>query len=239
METKIYQIINDEEQIELLADEIAESFIEEANQDNIDYSFTVNHATGEIKTMDANTFFVFDTKPGSNLELLKTAMFAEDLANIKENSAEEEQLVDDIKQFLKKVSLKTIEKHKDEIQRTVRRVVLDNKVNQETVPLDKIEILSIDIADYTSIPEPAKYLLKIGKMPDTECRTDEIIQYVQQKEEEENKTVEDIFKEEKDLANPLFTNIVSIEKGRKFLNDICLLMFIDYSVVVPTAEEND
>ena len=236
MAKKIYQIISDDDNTSLIAEEIAEEFSNNAQDDNTDYSFTISRESGKMSNNSANTFFVFDTKENTYLDKFKKALFDEDLKDIEENSEEEKELMTDIREYMVKIGKAITEEHGEKMKETVRRVILGNKVDKTVAPINDIEIISIDVADYTSIPESFKYLLRIGKKPDTECDTDEIIKFIQNREEETGMKIEDIFNLEKQAGNPLFDNIIGITKGRKYLSEISLCMFVDYSL---TIEEKD
>ena len=108
--------------------------------------------------------------------------------------------------------------------------MLGNKVNKTTVPLDTIKVISIDVADYSSVPESSKFLLKIGKVPDSSINTDEVVKFIQNRQEKTGMDIETVFSIEKKAGNPLFKNVLAIQKGRKFLNDISIYFFIDYSI---------
>lgn len=237
MKKKIYQFIDNEEKfIPVLASEIVKTFKEEAKEDNIDYSFTINQKTGDIKVGDkkeSNTFFYFDAKEGTVLNDFKNALFGEDLEDIIEGSLEEKKIMEDTVTFLQKVGKEIASNYKEDLTETIRRTVLGNKYKVNTVPLKTIEVITIDIADYSSIPESNKYLLEIGKVPDTQVNTDEIVKLVQNRQDKTGMDVETIFSIEKRAGNPLFDKVLSIKRGSKFLNEISIYFFVDYSVEVP------
>ena len=127
----------------------------------------------------------------------------------------------------------------EDLQETVRRVILGGKVDADLAPLEIIEVISIDLADYSSIPESSKYLLKIGKEPESDINTDEIIQFVQNRQEKTGMDIDTILSIEKKAGNPMFKNVMSIEKGRKFLNEISIYFFVDYSLKDSKIEEKE
>ena len=179
MKKKIYKFIdNDSKYTPLLAIELIDIFKKEANQENVDYNFTIDGETKQIKERDANTYFFFDTTEDTILHEFKKALFDEDLKNIKEGSKEEEILMNDVRSFLMKICNLMTKKHKKSLQETIRRVILGEKYDKKTVPLNCIEVVSIDIADYSSILESHKYILRIGKKPGAEINTDEVIKFI-------------------------------------------------------------
>jgi len=237
MKKKIYSFIdNDKKYVPLLAKEIIDTFKNEANKENVEYSYTIDGETKKIKERDANTYFVFDTVGETNLDDFKKLLFDEDLADIEENSDEEVVLMEAVREFLFKVCKTITNEYKDDLKETIRRVVLGNKHKEEKVPLSEIEVISIDVADYSSVPESFKYILRIGKNPGSEINTDEIIKFVQNRQEVTGMDIDSIFSIEKQAGNPLFENVVIIEPTRKFLNEISIYFFVDYTII--TTEED-
>jgi hypothetical protein len=228
---KINKFLNNEKKyIPLLAAEIAENFETQANEDNVEYNFVIDGENKKIKTLDPNTYFFFDTNGQTVLHDFKKALFDEDLADIAEGSQAEKVLMEKVREFLLKVSNKITKKYADNLRETIRRVVLGGKYGEERVPLSKIEVISIDIADYASIPESHKYIMKIGKKPGTDTNTDEIIKFIQSRQEKTGMDISTIFSIEQKAGNSLFENVLAVEAGQKFLNEISIYFFVDYSV---------
>ena len=237
MKKKVYSFIDNEKKyVPLLAKEIIDTFKNEANGENVEYSYTIDGVTKKVKEKDANTYFVFDTAGETHLDDFKKLLFNEDLADIEENSDEEKVLMEDVRTFLFKVCKKITGSYKKDLQEIVRRVVLGNKHDEERVPLNDIEVIFIDVADYSSVPESFKYILRIGKNPGSEINTDEIIKFVQNRQEVTGMDIDSIFSIEKQAGNPLFENVVVIEPTRKFLNEISIYFFVDYTVIVSEEE---
>ncbi len=231
MKKKIYKFLNNAKKyVPILSKEIAETFISEASDENIDYNFTISRKNGQVYNADPNTYFVFDTVGQTALDDFKKSLFAEDLSDIEENSKEEEILMTDVREFLLKVCNSITTEYYDDIKKIVREVILGNKVDAERVPLKTIEVVSIDLADYSSVPESSKYLLKIGKVPGSDINTDEVIKLIQSRQEKTGMDIDTIFSIEKKAGNPIFKNVEAVILGRKFLNEISIYFFIDYSL---------
>jgi hypothetical protein len=227
MNKKIYTFLNNIENVENVAQDIIESFRTKASSKNIDYSFDITKGTGQVKNRDPNTFFTFDTEDKTFLYTLKKAMFDDDLKDI--SAEEEEDLVKDISNFLRKVSVKIEEEDNIKTVRdSIRKVVIPGS-KEEDIPLSKISIISIDIADFSSVPEPAKYLVKIGKIPGYDIKTGEVVKYLHEKQEEIGGSVEEIFEKEKEI-NPIFKGIASIQGGDRYIFDVNITMFVNYSL---------
>lgn len=240
MKKKIYSFIdNPDKYVPIIAKEIVETFEEEANGENVEYSYTIDGKTKKIKEKDANTYFVFDTAGETCIDDFKKLLFNEDLSDIEEGSKEEEALMEDVREFLFKVCKKITNDYKSNLQDTVRRVVLGGKYDEKQVPLKDVEMISIDVADYSSVPESFKYILRIGKVPGTETDTDEIIKFVQDRQEIIGLDIDSIFSIEKQAGNPLFKNVLVVEPTRKFLNEISIYFFVDYTIVVTEEDEEN
>jgi len=234
MKKKIYKFIDKPNKyVSILAKEIVKTFKIEANDENVEYSFTIDGVNKQVKGNEANTYFVFDTSGQTILHDFKKALFHKDLRHIKEGSKEEENLMEDVRTFLFKVCQEMTYKHRDDIKKTIRKVVLGNKYKEKTVPLKTIEVISIDIADYSSVPESYKYLLRIGKAPGKEINTDEVIKFIQNRQEKTGQDIDSIFSIEKQAGNPMFENVLVVETARKFLNEVSIYFFVDYSIIIP------
>ena len=231
MDKEIYKFINnDTKYVPLLAIELVDAFKNKSNDENVEYNFTIDGETKKTKGNEANTFFFFDTMEETVLDNFKKALFNEDLKDIEEESEEEKILMTDVRDFLLKICNKMTNDYLSDLKETVRKVVLGNKYTEEQVPLNNIEVVSIDISDYSSILESYKYILRIGKEPGAEINTDEVIKFVQDRQEKTGMDLDNIFLIEKKAGNPIFEKVLSIEQTRKFLNEISIYFFVDYSV---------
>jgi len=234
MKKKIYKYLNNiEKYAPIMAKEIVDTFVERANEENVDYSFTVSRETGRIydDDMEPNTYFVFDTEVDTVLDSFKKSLFDEDLQSIEEHSEAEEHLMADVRNFLLKVCDVIGKDYIYQVRETIRRVVLGNKHEEGRVPLNLINVVSIDLADYSSIPESSRYLLKIGKVPNSDINTDEVIKVIQDRQEKTGMDIDTVFSIEKKSGNPIFKNVEAIILGKKFLNEISIYMYVDYSVI--------
>ena len=234
MDKEIYTQLKDEEVISELANDIIEAFKTEMNQDTIDYSFDIAKGTGKIKVIEPNTFFNFDTKGGTALDKFKKSLFAEDLGGLTQD--QEAMLIEDVSEYLKEVAVMMIEKNEQDMRDALRKNIMPGSKPKD-FPFEKIFIASIDVADWSSIPEPQKYLLRISKNPGAFINTDVVINYVQNRQEDTGMTVAEIFEEGKAERSPLFEDIVDIEQGGKYLYDINVTMFVDYSLAEKSMEE--
>jgi len=234
MDKEIYKYLKDEDVINLLADDIVEAFKTKMNKDTIDYSFDIAKGTGKIKIVEQNTFFSFDTESGTILEKFKKALFNDDLEGL--TQTQEAMLIEDVGEYLKEVAAAVIEKGESDMRDALRKNIMPDS-KPEDFPFEKIFITSIDIADFSSFAEPHKYLLRIGKRPGAFINTDAVIQYVQNRQEETGMTPGEVLEEGHREENPMFTEIISIEQGEKYLYDVAVSMFVDYSLAEKSMEE--
>jgi len=233
MDKKIYKYLKDEDVIELLADEIIEAFKTKMSKKTIDYSFDIAKGTGKIKVVEPNTFFNFDTDEGTVLDKFKKALFYEDLEGLTQD--QENLLIEDVSEYLKEVASMIMQKYEQIVRDCVRKNIMPDS-NEKDFPFERIFITSIDVADWSSIPEPQKYLLRIGKKPGSFINTDVVINYIQTRQEETGLSVKEIFDEEKETKNPMFKDILDIEQGEKYLYDINVTLFVDYSLADKSME---
>jgi hypothetical protein len=234
MEKKIDKYLNNiSEYAPIMAQEIVDYFNENANNENIDYSFTIEQQSGRVYDTDyePNTYFVFDTEEDTILHDFKKALFDEDLVNIERHSKEEEILMNKVRNFLLEVCDIIGKEYIDSLRSTIRRVVLGEKIEEDKVPINKISVISIDVADYSSIPESSKYMLKIGKKPGSDIDTDNVVSFIQDRQEQTGMDIDTIFSIEKKAGNPIFKNVEAVILGKKFLNEISLYLFVDYSII--------
>lgn len=234
MDKEIYKYLKDDDVIGLLADDIVEAFKTKMNKDTIDYSFDIAKGTGKIKIVEQNTFFSFDTESGSTLEKFKKALFNDDLEGLTQD--QEAMLIEDVGEYLKEVATTIIDKYEQDIRDNLRKNIMP-KSRPEDFPFERIFITSIDIADFSSFAESQKYLLRIGKRPGAFINTDVVIQYVQNRQEETGMTTNEVLEEGKRENNPIFSEITDIEQGEKYLYDIAISMFVDYSLAEMPPQE--
>jgi hypothetical protein len=234
MDKKIYTYLKDEEVISALADDIINAFNTKMTKDTVDYSFDIAKGTGKIKVVEPNTFFNFDTEEGTALDEFKKALFNDDLEGLTQD--QENLLIEDVSEYLKEVATCIIEKYEKDVRDNIRKNIMPDS-RPEDFPFERIFITSIDVADWSSIPEPQKYLLRIGKNPGAFINTDVVINYVQGRQEDTGLSIDEIFKQEKEEENPLFKDIVDIERGERYLYDINVTMFVDYSLAEKSMEE--
>lgn len=234
MNKEIYKYLKDEDVIGQLADDIINAFETKMSKDTIDYSFDIAKGTGKIKIVEANTFFSFDTEKNTVLEKFQKALFNKDLAELTRD--QENLLIEDVSEFLKEVAAIIMGKYEQKVRDNLRKNIMPGSSTKD-FPFERIFITSIDVADWSSFGESQKYLLRISKEPGAFINTDVVINYVQDRQEETGMTTSEVFAEGKKENNPLFREIVDIEQGDKYLYDINIAMFVDYSLAEMPPQE--
>jgi len=229
MDKKIDKFLNSQKMAQIMAKELVDVFVAYANKENVEYDFELAKGTGRLKDDNPNTVFSYDPSKKSNIHKFKTALFHKDLEDIKENSKEEQQLIKNVHAFLDKVKEIINTNNIPEIREKIRKVVLPTS-QSEDIPMNKIRLMSIEVIDYSSIPEASKYLMRIGKAPDSQVNTEAIIQYINACQEKSSQSVEEIFEGEKAANNPLFNNVVSVELGKKYIFEVTMVFYVDYSL---------
>lgn len=222
---KIWDFLNNSDHyIDALSKDIIKIFTETANARNLVCDFVVSRETGKIKERKANTSFEIDIPENTLLYQLKEALYSQDL-----DTEDDEQAIDyelKINEFFVKIGRNITEKYHNEIEETIRRILLSDS-EKKNIPLDEIVVESIEISDWSSIPEANKYLLRIGKTQLCEMDTPEIVEKIQNIQEEKGyKSAEEAFEQEKDN----FVGVESITTIGKFLYELTIDFFVDYSI---------
>jgi len=203
---------------ETIVRELINTFEQGADELNLNCEYDIS--AGQISDTKDNTWFVFDTQEGTLLDEFKTALFATEL------SEEEHKIVE---VFIKDI-MRLIEKdHIGTIRNKIREVLLPAS-DEETLPLDRIKIWNVEIVDYSSVPYHHKFLSRVKKVPgahiDTKAVADKMSD-LREKDGNAGKPAREVFEENRD--EPEFEGILEIEDGEKYLNDVTLAIFVDYS----------
>ena len=232
---KKYEQFNNKKIINKIALDIINVF-EASSVNNFDFSFDVSKVDGEMKKeldeeglLKANTFFFNDCKEGTTLNEFKKSLFDEELSDI--TKEEELQLQKETNEITRKISSVILSKYIDRIRSYIRKVILPSEGdNSKTIPLEQIDILALEIVDYSSIPEYGKRLIKIFKKQKTIVNTEKALEYIFDKSDNTGMPFDQVFENEKD-TNPLFKNITDIEFGKRYLFEISISLYVDYSYI--------
>lgn len=208
----------------------------------IDYEFELAREDGQIKNItDANTFLSFDLEPDSTAKNFLMAMYSSDLSD---------EEVKQVNSFVNLVANRITEDHGQLLKDSIRKSVLPSS-QEESIPLDMINIIHVEMVDYSSICEDDRYMLRFAKAPGSSTDMKRIQDFIINRSNDLN-TDEDsndvpieqsvssyqIAKLAVKEDHPLFDGIVDIEKGEKYMWDVSMSLFVDYSVSDKYVEQN-
>ncbi|MFW6008402.1 MAG: hypothetical protein ACOCP8_03960 [archaeon] len=230
----IKDFIKDKNNVEIIASEIIDTYLPELDKKNIEYQFDINKS-GDIKSQNNNTLFQFDAKKDTKLNKLKELLFdykEDDKLSEEEIEKKYKEIDKDVADFLKKVADKINSNYLDNVKDVIYKYIIPS-ASPQMVPLENIEIRIIDIVDYSYLNEKSKHLLYIGKKNKNDVPEDTQKQVIQTMynniEKSPDKSIKEIFQYEK-MTNPLFENIADIQLGDKYLYEINISLFVDYSI---------
>lgn len=189
---------------------------------NIDYEF--DKSKGKVVSTDANTWISFDLDSTETAYKFMKAMHAHDIQE--DITEDEKQKIDDA---VAQIAHKITHEYSDLVREALRKAVIGN-VDSEAIPLETISIYSAEIVDYEGWDEESKYTLKFAKYPDATINMQNVqSRLLELKEENPEKSIPEFIKQEQTRGNPTFEGIAEVYYGHKFLWDVCLIMFVDYS----------
>jgi len=186
----------------------------------IDHNFVLSK--GKVESDDANTDIVFDLPRDSEAYAFLKAMYAD---SIDEDSDKQ------IETFIKEICKCLTDDHTIVIRDMLRSKVICD-APEEAVPIKKIEVMAIELVDYSAVDDDDKYLLKFQKLPNIPINMQALMAFIMNVKENDNntdKTTSQIINEEKLKGNKLFEGILGISRGDKYLWDVNISLFADYS----------
>ena len=184
-----------------------------------DYKFDL--VSGKIASKQPNTWFMFDAKDGGdNLVEFTKALYDRELT-------EEENIA--INSFMSKIALSLMDSSNcQNLRDQIRKSVMPHS-DPRFFPLQEIYVESIDVVDFAGIKDEHKHLVKWKKMPGYSLNIKKITEYINNLENKDSTSIVDIVKHEIQNANPLFEGVLGVEVGDKYLFDINISFFVDYS----------
>lgn len=230
--TDIMKLVEDKK-IEDLALELISYMTKFKNDDEyglVDYSYTLSKENLQIEdTYNPNTWFYFDVKKGSIQSFLK-ALYEREL------SEEEDEKVN---KFIQKVATVINDHYSEQMRDIVRNKILKGS-DPKGLPLTPTAIRSIDIVDYSSVNEKDRYVKHITPVPglsvDKQGIADELMKI--RDEEGDTLTDQEIVERERNSGNPAFITVKEIQEGEKYLWDVSISIFVDYSPSEIVKEES-
>lgn len=229
MPKKLSDYFNDSDKLKI-TDEIARHMLmfkddpkkpEDEKFGKVDFQFDLSK--GMMQGADANTYFAFDIEQKGILYDFFKAIHADEIDD-------EEETIKKLNDFINSICKDLSNAYSVTLQEVVRnRVLPDSK--EWIIPLDNIEIIAIEMVDYSSVEDDDKYTMKIAKYPDKDVNMEAIYNKIAAiKEENPDKTSAQIVREQKENGDPDFEGIYKVVRGDKYLWDISISMFVDYSL---------
>lgn len=212
MTYQVQEIVADKNNLEKITSDIVELFLN-ADQASFEIQGELNKQTKE-----PNVLFMKDPLSNTILYDFIKHSFGEELENI--DPEEEKTLQEQIYNFVQSLKSHLVENHMNEIQEKIASIL---KAQKDDIG---VEITDIELCDYSSFEEPAKYTYKIEKEdPDKFIDHQEIANFIA----DHCQAIEDvktIFQSEKGKENPVFDNIKSISPSKRFLFNLYISMIV-------------
>lgn len=184
----------------------------------IDFNFDVSK--GKMVDSDSNTFFLFDLPQDTIAYDFLKSQFDREI------TTDEQEKLD---KFTQKICDILNNKFPGIMSGVMRKVVFNN-ISEEAMPMSTVRVQGIELVDYSSFDDSDKYTMKIGKIPGVPVNMQALLSFIQQtKNQDTSKTVSNIVEEERKKGNKIFEGILGIQKGHKYLWDVSMSLFIDYS----------
>lgn len=174
---------------------------------------------GRVRNEDANTWFSFDLNADSSAYEFLKAIYARDVDD-EENHK--------INQFLAKVTTIINTAYVAEMREAIRAAAIP-EWPAKLHPLESIEVLAIDLTDYSAIREADRYTLKFAKAPDAITNMRAMLEAIQSVAENDDRPAHEIGLDLLSKGHPAFYGVRDIEQGDKYLWDVSLTIFADYS----------
>jgi hypothetical protein len=198
----------------------AKNEVEREKIGNLDFQFDMS--AGKIKDdVSANTWLAFDVKQDTLLFEFMRAMYAREVTDEETKQ---------IKDFLDTVAKKAVENHLTDLRESLRRAVLPD-TDPRTFPLEKIEILDVELVDYSSVEPDDKRTVQYIKLPGETVNMQAVSSRIMAVREEFPKmSINDVIIKERKAANPVFDAVMGANLGAKYLWDCNVSLCVDYSM---------
>ncbi len=184
----------------------------------IDHNFVLEK--GKVEGDDANTNFVFDLPRNSEAYAFLKAMYAEEV---------EEDDDEKIIEFVKEVCVRLTDEHAPVIRNTIRSKVIGD-TPEEVVPIKRLEVMAVELVDYSAVDEDDKYVMKFHKMPGVPVNMQALMAFIMNaKENDDRKTTAQVIDEERLKGNKLFEGMLGVDRADKYLWDVNIVLYADYS----------
>jgi len=215
----ITEYLNDNS-LKYISDAIKKCLKDNPTSSKWDYKFDL--VSGKIVNKQANTWFMFDAVDGGDIlvDFMK-ALYSREFTSDEDVSVNE---------FMSKIALSLMnDSNSQNLRDQIRKNVMPQS-DPRFFPLKDIYIESIDILDFSGVRSDHKHLVRWKKIPGCHINIKKMTDYINSKiGDDESVSLTDIVKQEIDNANPIFDGVLGVEIGDKYLFDINISLFADYS----------
>jgi len=189
----------------------------------IDYNFELSG--GSVKSKDVNTWISFDPEKGSYCNKFIKSIYSEEWTPDEELS---------IYNHKKKIySILKNEEYFPQIKTLIRDVIMPG-TDEKIMPLSTIDIMEMEMIDYSSVMDTTKRTFTLIKLPGETIRTDRIMERIQSAQSASPElTINEAIHKERLAANPLFDAVLGAHVGSKYLWELTLSLYVDYSLQKP------
>ncbi|NJL70641.1 MAG: hypothetical protein HC888_02995 [Candidatus Competibacteraceae bacterium] len=185
----------------------------------VDFAFNVS--AGKLKGgKRQNTFVMFDLPDDSVGKQFIKAMYAEELSD---------DGIGEINDFVNQVAMHLIKDHINIIRDAIRQFVIPDS-EEQAIPLADIKIIEAQLVDYSSVDDDSKYLLRIFTRPNGTVNQNALMsELARLRDENPGMTNAELTDREIANGNPAFSGVAGIDRGERYLFDVSLSLYVDYS----------
>jgi len=186
----------------------------------IDYNFNLKKGKQAEGDRQFNTDISVDLdKESKSYEFMKL-LYSQELTDEEEKQ---------VSAYVQLICERITDNHGDLIRGFIRKAVLHDAA-KASVPLSTIKILAMDIIDFSATDEEDRYLLRFHKMPGYEVNLQNVQSKIMEiRDDEPNATVKQIVERERRAGNPVFQGILDVNKAEKYLWELNIKLYVDYS----------
>ena len=224
MAKDLTEYLNDETSYEIARDmaKVMDDLAASKNRDDlgkVDVNFVIN-TSGKIADRNANTEILFDMPVGTTAYEFKKAMYEREITKDEEI---------ELQKFMIRVANYLHGEFRGSLDNLLRTVITGN-APVEDIPLSTITILDIEIVDYSSLDTEDRFTLKVFNLPGVPVDMTGVLSFIrEEKEKDRTKTAIQVIEQERLKGNKMFEGVMSTQLGDKYLWEVYITMFTDYS----------
>jgi hypothetical protein len=219
-----------EEVITKCATEILEAFHNKGSDETVEVDFHLSEGTMEGDLSRPNTWFKFDCD--DSVPALQDAIAF--LTSLWREEGTSNKDADDFVEIERRIKSKIQELHKDlNLSAALRKNVFQS-VPSEILPIDKINILQVEMIGN----DEQGYVLKINKKSNEGESSSSVAPELIRIHTETGKSFEQIIEEKQSEGDPNYQNVTGV-KYEKYIKDINVAVAADYSFRRPAGLVNE